>query len=152
MDALTQGVEVLAAFTVEQDDLAVEHVAPGRERQLGEVASHRLARPRLEEYVRTVDEDDRAEPVPLGLVDPLVARRQLLRRAGELREEGRLEGQRHGCPIKALVEGSALVEAGPVLGAELRSEDVDRSQAGEAGDDESQNGHVYIFGHCAPLS
>ena len=38
VDALAERVEVLAAVLVEQDDLAVEHVAAGRERELGEVA------------------------------------------------------------------------------------------------------------------
>jgi len=68
VDALAQQVELLAAALVEDDDLAVQDVAPGRERQLGEVARQRLAVARLDLRRVAVDEDDRAEAVPLGLI------------------------------------------------------------------------------------
>ena len=76
-------------------DLAVEHVAPGRERELGEVALQRLAGARLDRHGVPVDEDDRAEPVELALVRPALARGQLARRARELRGEGGLEREGH---------------------------------------------------------
>ena len=63
---------------VEEHDLAVEDVAARGEGELGEVARERLAVARLEVDVVAVDEGDRAEAVPLGLVDPAVARRQAL--------------------------------------------------------------------------
>jgi hypothetical protein len=95
--------------------------------------------------VASVDEDDRAEPVPLGLVDPLVARRQFLRRPGELREEGWLEGEQR------LEDVATLGEAGPILGTVLDRGDVDRPQHRRSGCDEKENGHEYIFGPSAPL-
>ena len=70
MDALAERVEVLPALRVEQHHLAVEHVATVGEGQLGEVAPHRLAAARLQVDVGPVDERERAEPVPLGLVHP----------------------------------------------------------------------------------
>jgi len=42
MDALLQGAEVLLAVSGIDDDLAVDHVAPGGKAQLGEVAPERL--------------------------------------------------------------------------------------------------------------
>ena len=97
MDALAERVEVLPALLVEQHDLAVEHVAAGRERELGEVAAQRLAVARLQVDVVAVDERDRAEAVPLGLVAPAVAGRQRLRRCGRA---GAARGGRAGasCP------------------------------------------------------
>ena len=95
VDPLAERVEVLAALVVEQHDLAVEHVAALGERQLGEVARHRLAAARLQVDLAAVDEGERAEAVPLGLVDPAVAERERLGGAGELREDGRLERQGH---------------------------------------------------------
>ena len=56
-------------------------------------------------------------------------------------------------PIKALLsERTTLVEAGPIFGAELETERVDHTQQRRGACDEEENGHVYIFGHCAPLS
>ena len=95
VDPLAERVEVLAALVVEQHDLAVEHVAALGELQLGEVARHRLAAARLEVDLAAVDEGERPEAVPLGLVDPAVAERERLGGAGELREDGRLERQGH---------------------------------------------------------
>ena len=83
------------AVGVEEDDLAVEHVAALGERELGEVARQRAAVARLQVDLAAVDEGDRAEAVPLRLVDPAVAGRQRARRLGELREDGWGEGQRH---------------------------------------------------------
>ncbi len=64
------------------DDLAVEHVAPWREHQLGEVAPEWLGGARLQEYLLTVDEGQAAEAVELDLVDVVIADRQLLAREG----------------------------------------------------------------------
>ena len=75
VDALAEHVEVLAALVVEEDDLAVEHVAALGERELGEVAAQRAAVARLQVDVGAVDEGDRAEPVPLGLVGVALAGR-----------------------------------------------------------------------------
>ena len=80
---------------VEQHDLAVEHVAPLGERQLGEVAGQRLAVARLQVDLVAVDERERAEAVPLRLVDPAVALGQRLLRLRELGEDGRAERQGH---------------------------------------------------------
>ena len=98
VDALAERVEVLAALGVEEDDLAVEDVAPGGKEELREVAAQRLAAARLDVDVRAVDEGDGAETVPFGLVRPTLAGRQVLGRPGELGEQWWLEGQRHGCP------------------------------------------------------
>ena len=70
------------------DDLAVDHAslrqaADERLGQLGEVAVERLQVPALDEGRGTVAEDDGAEPVPLGLVQPPGAVRDL---AGRRRE------------------------------------------------------------------
>ena len=91
---------------VEQHDLAVEHVAALRELELGEVARERPAVARLQVHVAAVDERDRAEAVPLGLVDPAVAGRQRARGLGELGQDRRGERQRHG---RAMLSGDARV-------------------------------------------
>jgi hypothetical protein len=81
-------------------DLSVED-APLRQRgeervdELREVTVHRLEVAALEHHLAPVAEDDGAEPVPLGLEQPLVARGQ---RVGGLRQHGldrRLEGKLH---------------------------------------------------------
>ena len=144
VDALAERVEVLPAVGVEEDDLPVEHVAALREGQFREIAAQRLPAARLQVYVRAVDEGERAESVPLGFVDPARARRQLLRRTGELREERWREGQRHGAAhISALGERGALVEAGAILGGERNS----HTQCGDESDDE----HAPTIGACATL-
>jgi hypothetical protein len=159
VDALAERVEVLAALGVEEDDLAVEHVAPGGELQLGEVAAQRLAVARLEVDVLTVDEGDRPEAVPLGLVDPAVALGEGLGGAGELGEDRRGERKGHAAdPTRRapatcggsskgedLVERLALVEARAVLRAELppRHDDGGGSEC-----DESD--HATSIGACAP--
>ena len=68
MDALAERVEVLVAVLPANDDLAVEHVAPWREHQLGEVAPEWLGGARLQEHLLTVDEGQAAEAVELDLV------------------------------------------------------------------------------------
>ena len=77
------------------DDLAVEHVAPGREDQLGEVAAQRLAVARLQVGLVAVDEGDCAKAVVLGLVGPAVAFGQGGSRARELGCERRVQRKRH---------------------------------------------------------
>ena len=92
VDALAEGVEG------GRDDLAVEHVAAGRQRRrhLGEVAGQPLAVARLQLDLVAVHEGDGAEAVELGLVGPAVARGQRVTRARELREDGGPERERHG--------------------------------------------------------
>ena len=93
VDALAKRVEVLPALLVEQHDLAVEHVAALGERELGEVARHRLAAARLQEDLAAVDERERAEAVPLGLVDPAVAERERLAGRASCGRTGGLSGR-----------------------------------------------------------
>ena len=73
MDAALQGVEFDVALGVADDQLAVEHVTPQREAQLGEVAGEVFPSARLDVGLAAVDEDDRAEAVELLLVGPLLA-------------------------------------------------------------------------------
>ena len=77
MNPLLEGAEILSAVGVLDHDLAVEHVAPGRERDLGEVAGQVTAVARLQLHLVAVDERDRAKAVVLGLIDPLLAHRKL---------------------------------------------------------------------------
>ena len=77
MQAVLERVEVLVAVVRVDHDLAVEDVAAGREAQLGEVARQRLTAARLDHALVAVDERDGAEAVVLGLVDPVLAGRQL---------------------------------------------------------------------------
>src|SRR3954451_23210690 len=95
MDALAEEVELLVALAVD-DDLPVEHVAPGGEAQLGEVAGQVAPVARLEGDAVTVDEGDAAKAVPLRLEGPVVGAGQCAARARELREDRRLERKRHG--------------------------------------------------------
>jgi hypothetical protein len=89
VDALGEQVELLDAVD-DDNHLPVEHVALRRQRQglfddVGEVAVHRLAVAALHLHLVTVAEHDRAKPVPLGLVAPVVAGGQLARALGQLR-------------------------------------------------------------------
>jgi hypothetical protein len=95
VDALAERVEELHAVLAEDDDLAVEHVAPGREAQLGEVPRQRLAVARLQVGLVAVDERHAAEAVPLRLVRPALALGQLRARARELGQERRCDGEGH---------------------------------------------------------
>jgi len=142
MHALAEGVEVRHAVGVEEHDLAVEHVAAGREAQLGEVAQQRAAVARLEVEVAVVDEGDGAEAVPLGFIAPVAARRQRLRGAGELRGDGRLEGKGDGWMLR---KRPSLIEPGPVLGTELREDDRRQRQQ------ESESEHASSVGRSAAL-
>ena len=54
-------------------------------------------------------------------------------------------------PIKALGERATLVEAGPVFGAELQTEQVDHTQQRRSAGDEKENGHAPIVGLSASL-
>ena len=95
MDALAQQLELLVAALAGDDELAVEHVAAGDEPDLGEVARHRLAVARLQVGLAAVDEGDRAEAVPLGLVGPAGVLREARARTGELGEDRGRQGERH---------------------------------------------------------
>ena len=68
MDPLLQRAEGDAAVRVAHDDLAVEHVAAVRERELREVAVERPIVTRAQIDLVAVDERDQAEAVPLRLV------------------------------------------------------------------------------------
>jgi hypothetical protein len=95
MQAVLERIELLPPVGVEDDQLAVEHVAALGESNLGEVAAQRLAASRLHVDVLAVDVDDRAEPVVLRLVCPALALRQDRARQGELGLDRGLQGQRH---------------------------------------------------------
>ena len=92
MDALAERVEVLAALIVEEHDLAVQDVATFGKRKFGEVPAHRLPAARLQIDVRAVDEGDGPEAVPLGLVHPALAGRQLLAGRASWGSRGGLRG------------------------------------------------------------
>ena len=81
MDSLLERAEVLAPVGGVDHDLAVEHVAPGREPQLGEVAHERPATAGLDHHLIAVGEHDRPEAVVLGLIRPLLASGQPRSRA-----------------------------------------------------------------------
>jgi hypothetical protein len=96
MHALAQEVEVLTAVGGEDDDLAVQHVAPRGEGQVGEVPGQRLAVARLDVHRLAVHEDDRAEAVPLGLIRPAAGLDgQGLGRFRQLRQGRNAQGQSH---------------------------------------------------------
>jgi len=87
MQAQLQGVEVEAARGGD-DDLAVEHAGlrealEQRVVQLREVAVEGAQVAALEEDICTVAEHDRAESVPLGLVEPARAGREAVGEPGE---------------------------------------------------------------------
>ena len=93
VEAVLERVELLAAVGVEDHQLAIEHVAAGRELELGEVATQRLARSRLKEEVVAVDERQHPKAVELRLVHPLLALGHLLAGERQLGLDGRLQGQ-----------------------------------------------------------
>ena len=93
MDAALQRVELEVALGVANHQLAVQHVAPGGEAQLGEVAGQRFAAARLDVGLVAVDEDDRPEAVQLRLIRPLLAERQLFAGQRQLRLDRRGEGE-----------------------------------------------------------
>ena len=93
-------VEHLAAVVVEDDQLAVDHVAALGQHQLGEVAQQRLAAAGLQVDLVAVDEGERAEAVVLGLVGPLLALGQGLARERELGLDRRL---RSGTPSRLIL-------------------------------------------------
>ena len=88
-------LELLLAVLAEDDQLPVEHVVAGRELELREVPSQRLAVARLDKGLVAVDECQRPKAVPFGFVGPFLALRQ--RRAGERKlrhDRGRERGHR----------------------------------------------------------
>src|SRR3954454_486159 len=84
VDALPEGVEVLDPALAEDDDLAVEPVPAGHEVELGEVALAVGPVARVQAAQAAVEEGERAEAGPLGLVGPVLAVGQGGRRPGEL--------------------------------------------------------------------
>ena len=101
VDALQQGVEVEAAIIGSgHDDLAVDDASlrqrcQQRRQQLGEVAGERPLVAAGQFDVVTVAEDDAAEPIPLRLVVPPLAGRDLGGRLGQHRRQRRRDRQRH---------------------------------------------------------
>ena len=96
-----------AAVRASDDDLAVEHESRLRaaERtqrllQLGEVAIQRLEVARLDEELVAIAEDERAEAVPLRLVDPAVAGRDGGGGLGQHRLDRRLDREPHAPMIR----------------------------------------------------
>ena len=114
VDPLLQRPEVLVPVGRVDHDLAVEHVAARWEAQLREVPRERLPRARLDRDLVTVHEHDRPEAVVLGLVRPLLARRQSGPGASELWLKRRLQREVHGAAM--LGDASAPVPVGPVFG------------------------------------
>src|SRR5207342_3922521 len=76
------------------DDDSLRQVRADRLHDLGEVAGHRPLVPAADLHLVVVAEDDRAEPVPLGLVAER-AGRDLLDRLREHGGDGRHNGQTH---------------------------------------------------------
>src|ERR1700684_1682403 len=95
MDALAERVEVLAAVRVADHDLAVEHVAPGREHELREVAPERLAASRLQEQLLAVHEGKAAKAVELDLVAVLLPLGKRPPRKRQLGLQRRLDREAH---------------------------------------------------------
>src|SRR5579864_6242286 len=99
MDALLQRLEVQPQLARE-DDLAVDH-APLRQRRpelldhLREVAVQRLPVAAVDAQRLAVAEDDGAEAVPLGLVEPALAARDVDLQLGEHGTDRRRDGQHH---------------------------------------------------------
>src|SRR5689334_16738877 len=97
------------------DDLSVEHTAlrqlrAERDDELGKIAIERLEIAALREDVVAVAEHERAEAVPLRLVDPSRPFRELVTRRGEHRLERRLEREAvHGVRRLAGLEHSLLL-------------------------------------------
>ncbi len=92
VDAQLEGFE-FEAVLAQDDDFAIEHARAGQRRrqrldQLGEVAPERFQVARLEVgRVRTVEGDDAAEAIPLRLIEPAIAVRDLRREFGEHRRD-----------------------------------------------------------------
>ena len=102
MKAKLQRLEVQTAV-LRDHDLAVEHAPLGKLRlerldQLREIPVERLLISALDEQLVAVAENERAEPIPLGLVDPSFARRKVADAVREHRKDGRIDGKLHpGC-------------------------------------------------------
>jgi hypothetical protein len=100
MDPLLERLELEPSqLSVGDHDLAVDdgslrQVRRDRLHDLGEVAGHRPLVAAADLHLVVVAEDDRAEPVPLGLVAER-AGRDLLDRLREHRGHGRHDGQTH---------------------------------------------------------
>ena len=93
MDPFLHRVEFEVAVGVADHQLAVEHPAPRREAQLGEVAVEGFAAARLDVDLVAVDKDDRPEPIQLRLISPLLALRQLFAGKRKLRLDRRREAE-----------------------------------------------------------
>jgi hypothetical protein len=98
MDAEQERLEVEHAL-LRDHDLAVEHALLGqllaqRRFELDEIAIERLELAALDVDRVSVLEHERAEAVPLGLVEPLRARRDVGRELGEHRLDRRSQHAR----------------------------------------------------------
>jgi hypothetical protein len=124
---LLHGREARSTLLVERADLAVEHRVRGPERlrqllrHVGEADREVVAVPARERRLPARDPTDRAEPVPLHLEDPAVARREL---RGERREHrpvfGALRGR--GRPVVALADDEPVLR----IAAQLRRDERPR--------------------------
>src|SRR3954471_7607321 len=99
MQPQLQQVEVQSLLGCD-DDLSIENASLWQLRlerldQLGEVSIERLLVPALNEHLVAVAEDERAKPIPLGLEDPAVARRQLADALRQHRQDRRIDGEVH---------------------------------------------------------
>ena len=121
VDALLQRPEVQAAVAGDHD-LAVDHgarreVAPDGLHHLGEVAGHRPLLAAADLDLVAVAEHDRAEAVPLGLVE--LAGRDRGRGLGQHRRDGRHHGELHvrGLAGRRVDHGPMLARRGSPAGA-----------------------------------
>src|ERR1700684_960174 len=72
VDALSERVEVLAPVGTAYNYLPVQHIAPRRKGELGEVAAECLAVARLQKHLLAIHERDAAKAVELDLVDIVI--------------------------------------------------------------------------------
>ncbi len=103
MNAELQRVEVEPAFAGD-DEFAIEHTFCGELRakgieHLGEVAVQGFLIAALDEDLISIAEYEDAEAVPLGLIDPVAAGRNLIDALCEHRQEGRVDGKIHVCRL-----------------------------------------------------
>jgi hypothetical protein len=99
MEPVLECAELLVAVAAEDDQLAIEDVAPLGELDLREVPAERLGAAGLQVDLIAVDEGEGAEAVVLGLIDPVLALGKLLSRERELRLDRWLQGECDGAIV-----------------------------------------------------
>jgi hypothetical protein len=116
VDAQQQRVEVQAARPGDHhlpvQDAAWWQCGAQRGREFGEVAVERLLVAALDEDLVAVAEDDGSKAVPLGLVLPARADRNLVGQLGQHRLDRRLKRQVHGATIAEAGRGADSLRTG----------------------------------------